>query len=239
VPVSFTDQIQNSIKEPASIKGLVNGQYPESALRPIRSSTGAVIGSLCAEAARAWTAMVAAAKAGGVSLGATVATNTYRPLADQQRIFTDRYRETDQGNGHRQCGSPPKTWFLRQGKKTAACPGTSNHGRGLAVDVRGADEPGPVLEWLEEHAATYGWQWETASESWHIHYCPGDAIPAAVLAHEADHPEEDEVTDKDKKDIVDAVNAHVDARVNKAIDDLVKNLATRLDRIETALGHKG
>ena len=235
MPSSFTKQIQNSIREPASIKGLPNGQFPDAALRPIRSSTGTVIVSLCPEAARAWTAMVAAAKAAGVSLGATVATNTYRPLADQQRIFKDRYRETDQGNGSRQCGNPPKTWFLRKGMKTAACPGTSNHGRGLAVDVRAADQPGPVLSWLEEHAATYGWQWEIASESWHIHYCPGDAIPAAVLAYEADHPEEDEVTDKDKKDIIDAVNAHVDARVNKAIDDLVVTLTRRLDAIDAAL----
>lgn len=233
MPISFTKQIQNSIKEPTSIKGLPNGQYPESALRPIKSTAGTVIGSLCPEAARAWTAMVAAAKAAGVSLGATVASNTYRSLADQQRIFDDRYRETDQGNGSRVCGG--KTWFLRKGKKTAACPGTSNHGRGLAVDVRGADGPGTVLSWLEDHAPTYGWQWEIASESWHIHYCPGDAIPAAVLAYEADHPEEDEVTDKDKKDIIDAVNAHVDARVNKAIDDLVATLTRRLDAIDDAL----
>jgi hypothetical protein len=233
VPISFTKQIKTAITEPSSIRGLPNGQYPDDALRPIKSTTGTVIGSLCPEAARAWAAMVAAAKGAGVSLGASVATNTYRPLAKQQEIFKDRYRETDQGNGSRLCGT--KRWFLRKGVATAACPGTSNHGRGLAVDVRGADEPGPVLSWLEDHATTFGFSWEIASESWHIHYCPGDAIPAAVLAHEADHPEEDEVTDKDKKDIVDAVNAHVDARVNKAIDDLVMTLTKRLDAIDDAL----
>jgi hypothetical protein len=177
--------------------------------------------------------MVAAAKAADVALGASVSTNTYRPLADQQRIFAERYRETDQGGGSRTCGG--KRWFKLPEVATAACPGTSNHGRGLAVDVKGADKAGTVLSWLEDHAGTFGFQWEIKEESWHIHYCPGDDIPAAVRAFEADNPEEDDVTDKDKQEIINAVNEHVDARVNQAIDDLVATLTRRLDAIDAKL----
>jgi len=46
---------------------------------------------------------------------------------------------------------------------------------------------------------------------------------------------EDDVTDKDKQDIIDAVNKHVDDRVNQAVNDLAKNLATRLDAITAKL----
>jgi hypothetical protein len=46
---------------------------------------------------------------------------------------------------------------------------------------------------------------------------------------------EDDVTDKDKQDIIEAVNEHVDARVNQAVNDLANNLAKRLDAITAKL----
>ena len=57
-------------------------------------------------------------------------------------------------------------------------PGTSNHGKGEAVDVGNAS--GSRLAWLEKHAKSYGWAWELASEPWHIHYLLGDALPAGL-----------------------------------------------------------
>lgn len=43
----------------------------------------------------------------------------------------------------------------------AATPGTSNHGRGLAIDLNGYGEVGqfdrPYFVWMSDHAADYGW----------------------------------------------------------------------------------
>ncbi len=51
----------------------------------------------------------------------------------------------------------------------AAAPGTSNHGRGLAIDLAGAGDLGqydsPVYLWLKAHAQTYGWHHPTAMEA--------------------------------------------------------------------------
>lgn len=184
---SWRQQINTKVTEPASIHGLPNGQFPDTALVAVRNGDGVRIGRLCPEAARAWTAMVAKARDDGVVLDAT---DTYRTLQVQRAIFIDRYRETNQGNGSRKCGG--KTWWLRVGKATAACPGTSNHGWGLAIDNR---FHGTGLRWLEANAKTYGWQWEVPSEDWHIHYFPGDHIPQAVLDFEAHPtpPEEDDM----------------------------------------------
>lgn len=220
---TWRQQINNHVVEPTSIHGLPNGQFPDSALVDVHNGDGVRIGRLCHEAARAWEAMVTAARADGIVLDAT---DTYRPLAVQQQIFTDRYRTTNQGNGSRICGG--RTWYLRKGKATAACPGTSNHGRGLAVDVH---FHGNSLAWLEQHAATYGWAWEVTSEDWHIHYMPGDATPAAVAAH---HQEDDMPLSPEDKDWLTAklngiadnlaigTKTNIDAAVKAAKDEIIK-----------------
>jgi hypothetical protein len=42
------------------------------------------------------------------------------------------------------------------------------------------------LRWLAEHAPDYGFSWELLPEEpWHLHYCPGDKVPAAVVAYES------------------------------------------------------
>lgn len=179
---AWTSQIDNHIVEPSSIKGLRNGEFPDDRLREVFDPDGNVVGRLAPEAARSWNAMVRAAAGDGVNLEPTSMADAYRPLVIQQRIFADRYRTTDQGNGSRVCAG--KTWYKRQGVATAACPGTSNHGRGLAVDF--ARPTRTVLQWMEIHAKDFGWQWELSSEEWHVHYMPGDRIPQAVLDHEGD-----------------------------------------------------
>jgi LAS superfamily LD-carboxypeptidase LdcB len=51
----------------------------------------------------------------------------------------------------------------------AAAPGTSNHGRGLAIDLAGAGDVGqydsPVYLWLKAHAQAYGWHHPAAMEA--------------------------------------------------------------------------
>jgi hypothetical protein len=145
----------------------------EAHLVPIHDGAGKVVGKLTPAAAASWDAMVAAAAADGIDLRPTSAADTFRPLSVQQNIFKDRYRETDQGNGSRKCNG--KTWFLRKGEATAACPGTSNHGKGEAVDFQRPNKQ--VLPWMEQHAKAFGWQWELSSEEWHVHYLLGDASP--------------------------------------------------------------
>src|SRR4029453_13479957 len=122
-------------------------------------------------------------------LRATSSADSYRTLEQQTQTFKSRYtrdflagRPFRRFQGHK--------WFQRPDTAVAAVPGTSNHGLGLAVDVAGAT--GARLDWLLAHAADYGWSWGTQSEGWHIRYCSGDAIPAAVrLAQEMAHEEDD------------------------------------------------
>lgn len=192
MPVAWKNQIDNkNIVHDPLLDGVGNGSVElESRLKPIFDprEPGKVIGKLLPAAARSWNAMARAAHKEGIVLLPTSAADTFRKLSIQQNIFTDRYRETNQGNGSRVCSG--KRWYLRKGKATAACPGTSNHGRGRGVDFRrSADKR--ELRWMEIHAKDYGWQWELASEEWHVHYMLGDKVSQAVLDGEDDQQEDD------------------------------------------------
>lgn len=124
--------------------------------------------------------MRAAALADGIRpFKPTSRADTYRTYQEQVALFTSRYTMTPLP------GRPSKVWdgrrwWLRPGMATAAVPGTSNHGLGLAVDIWSAS--GERLDWLEANALTYGFSWEFTSgaEPWHIRYYRGDDIPPAV-----------------------------------------------------------
>ena len=79
-------------------------------------------------------AMRAAAARAGILLKSAGFHDSYRPYETQDRTFRARYSTSPIP------GRPTKrwlgrTWWLRPGMATAAVPGTSNHGRGLAVDT--------------------------------------------------------------------------------------------------------
>lgn len=141
-------------------------------------------------AARAYQAMYAKAKSHAVDLAIT---DGYRPYTTQERLFRERYR--DSYNPFATTTSRKfwrdRWWYKRWGVATAAVPGSSNHGWGLAVDVHSAGlgsqaKPGPKLRWLDEYAEDYGFSWELIPEEpWHLRYWRGDDIPAPVLAYEA------------------------------------------------------
>jgi D-alanyl-D-alanine carboxypeptidase len=180
---------------PACLDGQLNGKLPASLLVDTPGLAGGPTVRLVEPAARSWRALAAAAGRDGIVLRATSIVDSYRPYVVQFNVFEDRYWPDPEPGfigerywaGHYDLAGNwvlGHTWYQKPHTAVAAVPGTSNHGRGLAVDVAGAGEPGPILTWLLAHAEIYGWSWEVDSEAWHIRYCTGDAIPAPVLAHE-------------------------------------------------------
>ena len=174
---------------PAVCQKYPNGLIPQDEMVQVDPSLGR-FGWLVAPAARAQRAMVAAAAAAGFTLRAT---GYYRSLADQEALFRSRYTP--------HLVPPGKRWRLRFWRKnpgvaSAATPGTSNHGLGLAGDFAeetdgdpGAEGlTGALLDWLEANVVSFGYSWEPGidvSEPWHLRYFAGDVIPARVLAFEA------------------------------------------------------
>lgn len=69
---------------------------------------------------------------------------------------------------------------------TAAVPGTSNHGLGLAIDLAiGTPSSAVSLNsadraWLEANIARFGFSYESTSEPWHIRYVVGDTCPPYI-----------------------------------------------------------
>jgi hypothetical protein len=177
------------VTAPAVLTGKSNGELPKNVLVSTPGLAGGPTVRLVDPAARSWRAMTAAALAAGITLKATSSADSYRTLDQQTTTFKSRYTR------HFLAGRPFRRW---QGHKwyqlpdtaVAAVPGTSNHGLGLAVDVAGAD--GARLDWLLAHAADFGWSWETQSEAWHIRYCSGDTIPAAVRLAQEEQKEQEE-----------------------------------------------
>ena len=114
-----------------SLNESVNGRLPVDSLVkiPIPATEKNQNHKLNAEAAAAYTAMVAAAAKQGISWGLT---DSYRPFEVQDRIFDwDLYRRTGK---NRKKGSG--------GRVAAAVPGTSNHGWGSALDLRVSNKAG-------------------------------------------------------------------------------------------------
>src|SRR6187431_1539949 len=122
--------------------GYQNGQIPLSAM--VRTEEGQY---LQANAHAAWGNL---ARACAAATGVWLAINEgYRDLAKQQ-YYWNLY-QSGQGN-------------------VAAVPGTSNHGRGVAVDIEHYDA---VWSWLMNNAGNYGWSWATgqaSGERWHWEY---------------------------------------------------------------------
>lgn len=165
------------LREPADLAGLQNGRLPDELLK--MTLGGDVMHHYAADA---YDLMWRAALAVGIELKMT---DGYRPYETQVRIFLERYtpgylpwRNTLKGS---------KVWmgvryYKRIGVATAAVPGTSNHGDGVAFDENTAGlgsvaNPGPKLLWLAANAQSFGFTWELLPEEpWHLVYFPGFAL---------------------------------------------------------------
>lgn len=175
---------------PSTLAGITNGKLPDRITKEVGPS-----GKLEITAARAWLALVAAAKDAGYDLTYTYG-GTFRSYMSQVDLFKRRYTlKFGVGNVTSQSRTwNGQRWWKLRSVAAAATPGTSNHGWGLAIDTALGAHPKdatpitPALGWLVENAPEYGFSWELKSEPWHIRYVTGDKIPQAVLDFEAGTP---------------------------------------------------
>ena len=193
------------MRRPSTLAGTENGKLPKELLVSIG------IGNAVMErtAARSFLAMFDEARKAGFNIRQV---GHYRSFTEQLNLFTSRYEPVskitfDQTPSDRrkvwekagQNGYNSPYWVKKRinGKypATAATPGSSNHGWGLAIDI--AEEydndtaPDPIREvfvrWLISNAGKYGISAELQSEPWHWRYVAGDNIPLATQLYESSH----------------------------------------------------
>ena len=179
------------VQMPADLVGKTNGKLPADLLSNVGPR-----GDLHHLAARAWLALVDAAGKQGLPLTYTYG-GTFRSYAEQEALFRSRYTPGGTGGGCKNWNGVQ--WCKKSAKyATAATPGSSNHGWGLAVDSAFDTDPSdglgpddaaaivahPQWPWLLANAARFGWSWELQSEPWHLRYVAGDNVPQAVLDFE-------------------------------------------------------
>lgn len=117
-------------------------------------------------------------KATGIALRAT---DGFRSLAAQTAMFKARYTAQKTGNGR---FGDVRWWngvrYVRTSGAAAAVPGTSNHGKGVAVDFASGINTGKGAgnAWMKAHSGPYGWTWplwarsSPSHEPWHWEYNP-------------------------------------------------------------------
>jgi len=179
------------VEKPKVLIGQTNGKLSSSILVSTPGLDGGPTVKLVNTAARCWRALAYNAQKSGVILKATSSADSYRSYEVQKRTFLERYQVDPTNNSYRWWDSDnsgrPERWWKKDNVATAAVPGTSNHGWGLAVDV--ANASGTRLKWLEINAEKFGWSWETVPEEpWHIRNFSGDNIPRTVLEYEKNNP---------------------------------------------------
>lgn len=135
------------------IKEVSNGNIPDSNLIAIDTPSGGKgTAKLNSKAAKDFNDMVKAAKSENVEI---LVSQGYRPL----------------GSKEKGCGEGFTQWCAwikyKSGKgNLAARPGTSNHGKGSAIDVKNCKKGTPLHNWLVKNASKFNFR-PLASEDWH------------------------------------------------------------------------
>ena len=142
VPLATAASQLNAAGVPQALAAYGNGRIPEQALAPLPGSSE----RMWAPAAQRLEALMADARADGVSIGIT---DGYRDYASQVSL------------------AQTKGLYSQGG--LAAQPGTSQHGWGLAVDLR---LDATAQAWMREHAAQYGFVEAVPREPWHWEFHP-------------------------------------------------------------------
>lgn len=185
-------------------------------------------------AAADWVALsTACLRATGVLLTAAPGSSANRPLGIQNEFYA-AYRRYLAGGPY---------------APVAAVPGTSNHGWARAIDITGYEGNSlwisprtgnryyvnlPVWNWLQAHAAEYGYDWATgdsSGEAWHWESLttPGTTtagVNGATIIQEDDLSAED----------VAAINAHTDTRISQAEGRFRREIRARVYKRTELLG---
>lgn len=211
--MSYTLPINNNVVRPSTSSQYLNGQFPSTALTQVKNVQTKCLMDLTA--ARAFEACFdLAIKMIGVSIKDV---GDFRTFQEQLDLFVDkgpgtpgRYIPVSQTTYNNTSSLHRKIWgdarfygyssvyWIKNYNKfgywpaTAATPGSSNHGFGLALDV--AEEydadtaPDPIREvfigWMCTFAPRFGIFATLTSEPWHWQYNFGDVIPQSVLDYE-------------------------------------------------------
>lgn len=144
-----------------------NGLIPLSALTPL--SVGGHLLSAPAAAFEEWRRRAVAA---GWTLTITSVADAYRTLVVQERVFLQRYiRQATGGGIYGDVRWYRSIRYVRRHGAAAAVPGTSNHGRGLAVDIANAGPfGGKFHDWMLKTGPALGWsntEGRSVGEPWH------------------------------------------------------------------------
>lgn len=191
----------HALTTPGFLAGKRNGQLPSEILEQVGPT-----GFLVPTAARAYRTLYVLAKSIGIDLTFTYG-GCYRSFTQQLNLFLSRYRPVSAVTYWATPASRRKRWHeagnfghsstywvkkqLANGRypATAATPGYSNHGWGLAVDIAYGGHPsqaraiGGHPRWRELQALILecGFSWELQSEPWHIRYNLGDGVAQKIL----------------------------------------------------------
>lgn len=187
---------ESAVITPTCAKPYDNGQLPSSILEKCGIREYVMV----REAARAHRALMKKAKRDGIKLWASG--NPYRTFAGQVGLFNKRYDKIPKPAPWRKEFWQGEWWWLRKNKygrpvAGAAKPGTSNHGKGCAIDWARKNSLGVTvnldtrtLTWLANNAPNFGFFNTVKSENWHWCWVYGDGpMPPAVLAEEAQYPD--------------------------------------------------
>lgn len=145
-----------------------NGQIPLSALTAL--STGGHMLAPAAAAFEQW--RIAAAKA-GFDMRPTTVGDAYRNLARQINVFSQRYepRAYPYVGPYKDVRYWKGVRYVRMRGAAAAVPGTSNHGKGLAVDIKNAGPFGGAYHaWMSRTGPKLGFtntEGRSVNEPWH------------------------------------------------------------------------
>ncbi len=206
--MSYTLPVNNNIVRPSTSSQYENGKFPASALVQVPNVQTKCL--MDKTAARAFEACFdSAIKMLGIVIKDV---GDFRPFQEQINLFVDRYMPVAQAVYNSTPSEHKKLWpdashygynggiyWIKNYAKfgywpaTAATPGTSNHGVGLALDVAqeydGDKDPDPITEvfvgWLCQFGSKFGIYAGNSSEKWHWQYVTGDDIPQTVLDYES------------------------------------------------------
>ncbi|MCS5732333.1 M15 family metallopeptidase [Herbiconiux daphne] len=126
-------------------------------------------------------------------------------------------------------------WFEMYGSPRAAVPGTSNHGRALAVDINDwstyGDSSTALFQTFSGVMEAYGFRDDVDDEPWHWHYIGSPAVIApAFNSIIAIIPEDDMFNDDDRR-LAEATNRGI-------VDAMVRlyRIENKLDQALTWIG---